>query len=38
LKYEDWEILDLSEKEFDNWTTKEKIENVKGWLKEAKER
>ena len=36
LQHEDWEILELSEKEFKNWTREEKIENVKGWLKEAK--
>jgi len=38
LKNEGWEILDLSEKEFRNWTYDERISNVKGWLKEAKER
>ena len=38
LKYQDWEILDLTEHEFKNWTRDEKIANVKGWLKEAKAR
>ena len=38
LAYEDWEILDLSEKDFKDWTRDEKIENIKGWLKEAKQR
>ena len=38
LKYKDWEILDLSEQEFNNWTAQEKVENVKGWLTEAKQR
>jgi len=38
LKLQDWEVLDLSEKDFKNWTTQEKIDNVKGWLKEAKAR
>lgn len=38
LKHEGWEILDLSEKDFKNWTREEKMENVKGWLKEAKAR
>lgn len=38
LKYQDWEILDLSEQEFRNWQTQEKIDNLKGWLREAKQR
>ena len=38
LKTEGWEILDLSQKEFKNWTYDERINNIKGWLKEAKER
>jgi len=36
LKHEGWEILELSEHEFNEWTRDDKIENVKGWLKEAK--
>jgi hypothetical protein len=36
LKHEGWEILDVSEKDFKNWTLDEKLENIKGWLKEAK--
>ena len=38
LKHKGWEVLDLSEKDFKNWKTEEKIDNVKGWLKEAKQR
>jgi len=38
LKHEGWEVLDLSEHDFKNWKHDEKIANVKGWLKEAKER
>ena len=38
LKYEDWEIFDLSEVDFDDWKTNDKVGQVKGWLKEAKER
>ena len=30
-----WEILDLTEKQFNDWKTQEKIDNIKGWLKEA---
>lgn len=38
LKHEQWEILDLSEKEFNSWTYYERIDNVKGWLSAARER
>ena len=38
LKYEGWEILDLSQTDFDDWKQQEKIDEVKGWLKEAKDR
>jgi hypothetical protein len=38
LKHQGWEILDLSEQEFKNWTFNERIDNIKGWLKEAKAR
>jgi len=38
LKHEGWEVLDLSEKVFKNWTYHERIQNVSGWLKEAKQR
>ena len=36
LKYEGWEILELSELEFNDWTYDERINNIKGWLTEAK--
>lgn len=38
LKLEGWEILDLTEREFNDWTYDERINNIKGWLKEAKNR
>ncbi len=28
MKHEGWEILDLTEKEFKNWTYEERIKNV----------
>mmetsp|Transcript_9830 Transcript_9830/g.7404 ORF Transcript_9830/g.7404 Transcript_9830/m.7404 type:complete len:132 (+) Transcript_9830:97-492(+) len=36
LKFKGWEIWDLSEAEFNDWTFDERVKNVKGWLKEAK--
>ena len=36
LKYQDWEILNLTEEEFNEWKTQEKLDNIKGWLQEAK--
>lgn len=38
LRLQNWEVLDLSEKEFRDWKTDEKMTNLKGWLKEAYER
>ncbi len=38
MKWEGWEILDLSEKEFKDWTYHERIENIVGWVKAAKDR
>ena len=38
LRYENWEILDLSEKDFEDWRTQEKVDEIKGWLIEAKDR
>jgi uncharacterized membrane protein YhdT len=38
LKHEGWEVLDLPEKEFRGWTYDERIANITGWLKAAKER
>lgn len=38
MNLEGWEVLELTERMFDNWTREEKEMNVKGWLKEAKER
>lgn len=33
-----WDILELSEYEYKDWTRHDKIENIKGWLKEAQQR
>jgi len=38
LKGEGWQIYDLSEKEFESWDYQERINNIKEWLKAAKER
>jgi hypothetical protein len=38
LKTMDWEVLDLSESEFKAWDRDDKVSNIKGWLKEAKQR
>jgi hypothetical protein len=38
MKHQGWEILELSEKEFNSWETHNKVNNIKSWLKEAKER
>lgn len=38
LKYEGWEVMDLAEGEFKTWTYHERIANIQGWLREAKER
>ena len=35
LKMQGWEVLDLSEKQFKEWKTQEKADNIKGWIKEA---
>jgi len=36
LKLHDWEVLDLAEEEFRDWKTADKVDNIKGWLQEAK--
>ena len=38
LKYEGWEILELSEKVYMDWTLEEKINNIQSWVREAKQR
>lgn len=38
LKYEGWEILDITEREFKEWDQDKKVSNIKDWLKEAKGR
>ena len=38
MKLEGWEILNLTEKEFKNWTYEQRVEEIKGWLKAARER
>jgi len=36
LRYEGWEVLDLSQKDFKNWEKNEKVSNLKEWLLAAK--
>lgn len=38
MKFEGWEIMNLSEAEFKEWTYEERMDNIKGWLREAKVR
>jgi len=38
LKHKGWQIYDLSEKEFESWDYKDRVKNIKEWLKAAKER
>ena len=36
LKHKGWQIYDLSEKEFESWDYKDRVKNIKEWLKAAK--
>jgi hypothetical protein len=38
MKLEGWEIMNLSEAEFKEWTYEERVDNIKGWLREARQR
>lgn len=38
MKLEGWEIYDLSEKEFKTWDYQDRVDNIKNWLKAAKQR
>lgn len=38
LKLEGWEVLDLTENEFKNWTYDQRVSQVQGWLRAAKEK
>ena len=38
MKGEGWQILDLSEKEFNEWAYQDKVDNIKNWLKAAKQK
>ena len=38
LKLQGWQIYDLSEKEFETWDYKERVTNIKEWLRAAHER
>jgi len=33
MKLEGWEILNLTEAEFNNWTYDQRVEQIKGWLR-----
>lgn len=36
MKLEGWEILNLAESEFKDWTYEERVSQIKGWLRDAK--
>jgi len=38
LKYEGWEVFDLTDHDFKQWTYHERTDNVKAWLREAIQR
>ena len=38
MAFDGWEVLELTERMFDDWEREQKVLNVKGWIKEAKER
>lgn len=38
LRLEGWEVLDLTEAEFKSWTYDQRVSEVQGWLKAAKQR
>jgi hypothetical protein len=38
MKLEGWEVLNLSEAEFKTWTYQQRIDQIQGWLREAKQR
>jgi hypothetical protein len=38
LKLEGWEILDLAEAEFKSWDYNDRIKQIQGWLRAAKEK
>lgn len=31
-------MYEISQREFNTWTQQQRIDNIKGWIKEAKER
>lgn len=36
LKQEGWEVYELTEKQFSQWTYDERVHNIKEWLRQAK--
>ncbi len=38
LRYEDWEILDLNQSEFDNLTLPDKFDLLDSWIRSAKQK
>jgi hypothetical protein len=38
LRLQDWEVLDLDESEFKSWDYNQRISEIQGWLRAAKEK
>lgn len=38
LKLEGWEVLDLAEAEFKSWDYNDRIKQIQGWLRAAREK
>jgi len=38
LRLHDWEVLDLNETDFKSWDYKKRIDEIKGWLRTARDR
>lgn len=38
MKLEGWEILNLTETEFKSWTYEQRVSEIKGWLRSAKQK
>ena len=38
LRMQDWEVLDLNESDFKSWDYNERISQIQGWLRAAKEK
>ena len=38
MNLEGWEVLNLNESEFKEWDYNDRLDNIKGWLRQAKQR